>query len=339
MTATDHITGGDEVLRVEDLTTDIATARGVIRPVDGVSFGLRRGRARALVGESGSGKTITALSLMRLLRPPAGIVGGKVLLDGRDLLALSEREIQRARGAEIAMVFQDPMTFLNPVFRIGDLLMETVQRDAGLSRSLAKRRVLDLLDAVRVASPATVFNAYPHQLSGGMRQRVLIAMAISGDPKVIIADEPTTALDVTVQAQIMDLLMALVRERNLGLLLITHDLGLVAGYCDDVSVMYSGRIVESGGTLDCFTRPKHPYTSALLGCSLKLDAPVGRFDFIPGQVPDLTAPPAGCRYHPRCPHAMPVCYRDVPDLLRLEQQNVACWLHDPRRPGAAASAA
>ena len=172
-----------------------------------------------------------------------------------------------------------------------------------------------------------------------MRQRVLIAMAISGDPKVIIADEPTTALDVTVQAQIMDLLVTLVRERNVGLLLITHDLGLVAGYCDDISIMYSGRIVESGGIVDCFTQPKHPYTRALLGCSLKLDAPVERFSFIPGQVPNLAVPPAGCRYHPRCPHVMSVCQRERPDLLRLEGQNVACWLHDPRRASVPASAA
>jgi oligopeptide/dipeptide ABC transporter ATP-binding protein len=169
-----------------------------------------------------------------------------------------------------------------------------------------------------------------------MRQRVLIAMAISGDPKVIIADEPTTALDVTVQAQIMDLLVALVRERNIGLLLITHDLGLVAGYCDDISVMYSGRIVESGSTLDCFTRPKHPYTKALLGCSLTLDEPIERFNFIPGQVPDPATPPAGCRYHPRCPHAMPICRRETPELLRIEGQRAACWLHDPRADAAAA---
>jgi oligopeptide/dipeptide ABC transporter ATP-binding protein len=249
---------------------------------------------------------------------------------------MSEHDIQGARGTEIAMVFQDPMTFLNPVFRIGDQLLESVQQEGGLSRVAAKRRVLELLEAVRVASPTTVFDAYPHQLSGGMRQRVLIAMAISGDPKVIIADEPTTALDVTVQAQIMDLLVSLVRERNLGLLLITHDLGLVAGYCDDISVMYSGRIVESGSTLDCFTRPKHPYTSALLGCSLKLDEPVERFNFIPGQVPDPAMPPAGCRYHPRCPHVMPICRREVPELLRVEGQRAACWLHDPRADAAAA---
>jgi peptide/nickel transport system ATP-binding protein len=334
--AIDHNADGAAVLRVESLATEIRTSRGLIRPVDGVSFEVHRGRARALVGESGSGKTVTAMSLMRLIRPPVRIVGGRVLLDGRDLVAMSERDLQSARGAEIAMVFQDPMTFLNPVFRIGDQLLESVQRDARFSRATAKRRVLDLLEAVRVASPTTVFDAYPHQLSGGMRQRVLIAMAISGDPKVIIADEPTTALDVTVQAQIMDLLVALVRERNIGLLLITHDLGLVAGYCDDISVMYSGRIVEAGSTLDCFTRPKHPYTRALLGCSLKLDEPVERFNFIPGQVPDPATPPDGCRYHPRCPRAMSICRREVPAVLRIESQSAACWLHDPRAGAEAA---
>ena len=220
------------------------------------------------------------------------------------------------------------MTFLNPVFRIGDQIMEAVLRDHRLSRSAAKRTVLDVLDTVRVASPATVFDAYPHQLSGGMRQRVLIAMAISCRPKVIIADEPTTALDVTVQAQIMELLVTLLRERNIALLLITHDLGLVAGYCDDLSVMYSGRIVESGNIIDCFASPKHPYTRALMNCSLRLDAPVQRFNSISGQMPDLAALPSGCRYNPRCPHAMPVCRREAPRLLRFGTQEAACWLNE-----------
>jgi oligopeptide/dipeptide ABC transporter ATP-binding protein len=320
--------GSNEVLFVENLVTEIATARNVIRPVDGVSFTLCRGRARALVGESGSGKTITALSLIRLIRHPARIVAGRILLNGRDLVMLPEREMQRVRGAEIAMVFQDPMTFLNPVFRIGDQIMEAVLRDRRLSRSAAKRTVLDVLDTVRVASPTTVFDAYPHQLSGGMRQRVLIAMAISCRPKVIIADEPTTALDVTVQAQIMELLVTLLRERNIALLLITHDLGLVAGYCDDLSVMYSGRIVESGSIIDCFASPKHPYTRALMDCSLRLDAPVHRFHSISGQMPDLAALPSGCHYNPRCPHAMPVCRRETPRLLRVGAQEAACWLNE-----------
>ncbi|HZP78516.1 MAG TPA: ABC transporter ATP-binding protein [Pseudolabrys sp.] len=323
------------MLRVEGLVTEIASSRGVIRPVDGVSLTLQRGRARALVGESGSGKTVTALSLMRLIRPPVRITQGRIVLDGRDLVSLSEREMQRVRGAQIAMVFQDPMTFLNPVFRVGDQIMEAVLANAAMPRAATKKRTMELLAAVKIASPATVFDAYPHQLSGGMRQRVLIAMAISGDPKVIVADEPTTALDVTVQAQIMELLVTLLRERNIALLLITHDLGLVAGYCDDVSIMYSGRIVESGGILECFAAPKHPYSRALLDCSVKLDAPVDRFSFIPGQVPDLAAPPHGCRYNPRCPHAMDVCRRDVPPLIGVGTQDAACWLNEPRVMSAA----
>ncbi len=323
------------ILSVEGLVTEIASARGVIRPVDGVSFTLQRGRARALVGESGSGKTVTALSLMRLIRPPVRIAGGRIVLGGRDLVPLAEREMQAVRGAQIAMVFQDPMTFLNPVFRIGDQLTEAVLASTAMSRGAAKKKALELLAAVRIASPATVFESYPHQLSGGMRQRVLIAMAISGDPKVIIADEPTTALDVTVQAQIMELLVTLLRERDIALLLITHDLGLVAGYCDDVSIMYSGRIVESGGILECFAAPKHPYSRALLDCSVKLDAPVARFSFIPGQVPDLAAPPPGCRYNPRCPHAMEVCRRELPPLIAIGTQQAACWLNEPRVMAAA----
>jgi oligopeptide/dipeptide ABC transporter ATP-binding protein len=273
---------------------------------------------------------------MRLIRPPVRITDGRILLDGRDLVPLAEHDMRAVRGSQIAMVFQDPMTFLNPVFRIGDQLMEAVLASTGMPRAAAKTKALELLAAVKIASPATVFDAYPHQLSGGMRQRVLIAMAVSGDPKVIIADEPTTALDVTVQAQIMELLVTLLRERNIALLLITHDLGLVAGYCDDVSIMYSGRIVESGGILECFAAPRHPYSRALLDCSVKLDAPVQRFSFIPGQVPDLAAPPAGCRYNPRCPHAMDVCRREVPPLMRIGAQEAACWLNDPRVAGASA---
>ncbi len=320
--------GSDRVLlEVEGLVTRIRTSRGIVTPVDGVSLQVRQGEAVALVGESASGKTMTAMSIMRLVREPVRIAAGRVLLGGRDLLALPEEAMRQVRGGEMAMVFQDPMTFLNPVFTVGHQIQEALTLHQRASREEAKALVLRALRQVRIPAPEIVYEYYPHQLSGGMRQRVLLAMAISCGPRLIIADEPTTALDVTVQAQIMELFEAVRREIGSSLLLITHDLGLVAKYCDRVYVMYAGKIVETGDVFALFRAPRHPYTQSLLRCCLRPDQRPTRFASIAGQVPNLIAPPTGCRFHPRCPDALEICRREQPPVCELGGQRAACWLH------------
>ncbi|MBI4183197.1 MAG: ABC transporter ATP-binding protein [Proteobacteria bacterium] len=321
-----------ELLRVEDLTTHIFTPAGVVRAVEGVSLRIRPSEAVALVGESGCGKSMTALSLMRLVRPPVRILGGRVWFKGRDLLALSEAEMRMVRGGEIAMVFQDPMTFLNPVFRVGDQVAEAICIHQGLGRRAAEAGALEALRHVKIPAPEAVVHYYPHQLSGGMRQRVLIAMAVACRPALLIADEPTTALDVTIQAQIMALLSDIRRELGSALLLISHDLGLVAEYCDRVYVMYAGEIVEEADVFGLFKGPQHPYTAALLKSSLNIDHRVAAFEAIEGQPPNLIAPPPGCRFHPRCPRAFEPCSRSAPPVVTLEGGRVArCWLHEDGR--------
>jgi oligopeptide/dipeptide ABC transporter ATP-binding protein len=316
----------DLLLQVERLVTRIETSRGVVTPVDGVSLEVRNGEAVALVGESASGKTMTAMSIMRLVRRPIRIAGGHVRLNGRDLLALDEEAMRQVRGGAMAMVFQDPMTFLNPVFTVGEQILEAVALHRRVARQEAKAQVLQALRQVRIPSPEIVFNNYPHQLSGGMRQRVLLAMAISCGPKLIIADEPTTALDVTVQAQIMELFEAVRREVGSALLLITHDLGLVAKYCDRVYVMYAGRIVETADVYTLFRTPVHPYTQNLLRCCLRLDQRPTRFASIEGQVPNLISPPQGCRFHPRCAQVLDICRREEPPFRQAGGRCTACWL-------------
>ena len=324
---------GDRVLlEVDGLVTRIRTSRGVVTPVDGISLRVRHREAVALVGESASGKTLTAMSIMRLTRDPVRVAGGRVLLDGRDLLALPEEQMRQVRGGEMAMVFQDPMTFLNPVFTVGHQILEAVVLHRRANRDEAKAQVLQALRQVRIPSPEIVFDYYPHQLSGGMRQRVLLAMAISCGPKLIIADEPTTALDVTVQAQIMELFETVRREIASSLLLITHDLGLVAKYCDRVYVMYAGRIVETADVFTLFRTPRHPYTQSLLSCCLRPDQRPYRFASIEGQVPNLVSPPPGCRFHPRCPHALDACRTEQPPFVELGDQRAACWLHAAPAP-------
>src|SRR2546421_1466526 len=284
------------LLDVRDLCTSFFLEGGEARAVDGVSFALDAGRVLGLVGESGCGKSVTALSLMRLVPPPGRIVGGKVSFDGRDLLTLPEREMRTVRGAGLAMIFQEPMTSLNPVLTVGSQIAEAVRLHRPVSRREAWERAVELLAEVGIPEPARRARDHPHRLSGGMRQRVMIAMAISCEPRALIADEPTTALDVTIQAEILDLLRALREQRGMAVLLITHDLGVVAEQADEVAIMYAGRIVEHAATADLFADPRHPYTEALLRSMPRLGAPTGRLATIPGNVPALGHLPSGCAF-------------------------------------------
>ena len=318
-----------DLLEIEELSTHIPTARGVVKAVDGVSLSVAAGEAVALVGESGCGKSMTALSILRLVRPPGRIVAGRIRYQGRDLLQLASGEMRRVRGRSIAMVFQDPMTFLNPLVKVGAQIAEAVRLHQGVNAAVARGRAVEALERVRVPAPARTLDLYPHQLSGGMRQRVMIAIAIACRPALLIADEPTTALDVTIQAQIMRLLAELRRELASALILITHDLGLVAEFCDRVNVMYAGQIVETAATLPLFKSPAHPYTQALLRSSLSASRRTENFVSIDGQPPSLIAPPAGCRFHPRCPSAFERCRWSPPPLARLPAGCSRCWLSLP----------
>jgi peptide/nickel transport system ATP-binding protein/oligopeptide transport system ATP-binding protein len=321
------------LLEVKNLQTHFRTRAGVVRAVDGVSFYLERGELLGLVGESGCGKSVTALSLMRLVAPPGRIVGGEILFDGVDLLKLSESKMRAIRGDDIAMIFQDPMTSLNPVYTVGEQIAEALRLHRGMKRGEAKRAAVAAMEEVSIPDPARRADDYPHQLSGGMRQRVMIAMALACDPKLLIADEPTTALDVTIQAQILELLNELRRTRSLAVLLITHDLGVVAEVADRVAVMYTGRIVEESPVEELFARPKHPYTEGLLRSVPKLTAAgvekATRLQSIEGVVPKLTELPTGCHFAPRCPHRMPRCSEEPLPLYPLENGvEVRCVLYD-----------
>jgi oligopeptide/dipeptide ABC transporter ATP-binding protein len=318
----------DVSLEVSDLVTRFGSARDGVTAVDGVSFSLRRGRTLAIVGESGSGKSATALSIMRLIEAPGKILGGSVRFDGHDLLRLDEAAMRALRGGRIGMVFQDPLTSLNPVLRVGTQIAETIRAHEAVTEREAMHRAIDLLARVGVARPAERAREYPHQFSGGMRQRVMIAAAVACSPEIIIADEPTTALDVTVQAKILRLLHDLQQEMGASLLLITHDLGVVASMADDVLVMYAGRVVEQADVDTLFHAPRHPYTRALLACLLNVEdeeaaplAPIG------GAPPDLRRPPQGCRFAPRCASALAACRAGQPRLLAVaDKHSVACLL-------------
>lgn len=318
----------DPILDVRDLSVRIASPAGTVHAVDGVSFDIKPGEIVGLVGESGSGKSMTALALMRL-QPQAAALTGTVQFDGRSLLSLSAREMGSLRGSAMAMIFQDPLSYLNPVMRVGAQIAEAIRLHEPVNATEARARTLDLLHSVGIPSPERVFNAYPHELSGGMRQRALIAMAIIAKPKLIIADEPTTALDVTIQAQIMVLLTDLCRRLGSALILITHDLGLVAEYCDRAYVMYAGRLVEGAPIEQLFEAPMHPYTRGLLRSILPVDRKVDRFNTIEGNVPNLIDTPPGCLFRPRCPDAHDRCAVAAPPLKRQrEGQDVACWLYE-----------
>ena len=321
-------TGGGPLLEVEDLRVHIPTPRGVVEAVDGVSFEIGAGEVVGVVGESGGGKSMLALSLLRLVPRPGHIVGGRISLVGRNLLALSESEMRRVRGGEIGMIFQDPSASLNPVMRVGRQIGETVALHRRVSRAEAQRRAIDMLRAVRIPEPETRALDYPHQYSGGMRQRVVIAIRTANRPKLLIADEPTTALDVTVQAQIMELLRQMNSETGTAIMLITHNIALVSRFCTRVLVMYAGRIVEAGPTAEIFEAPRHPYTAALLAAVPRVDARNEEgLSGIEGRPPDLARKPPGCAFHPRCSKRTEICGREAPPALPVAADRIArCWL-------------
>src|SRR5258706_11203888 len=324
----------DHLLEVKNLQTHFPTRAGLVRAVNGVSFYLDSGELLGVVGESGCGKSITALSIMRLISPPGKIVGGEIFFDGKNLLKLSEPEMRQIRGDDIAMIFQEPMTSLNPVFAVGEQIAEALRLHRKLSRKAARAAAIQAMSEVAIPDPARRADDYPHQLSGGMRQRVMIAMALACDPKLLIADEPTTALDVTIQAQILELLDGLRRSRELAVLLITHDLGVVADVADRVAGMYTGRIVEESPVDELFARPKHPYTEGLLRSVPKLTAKdvakAERLQTIEGTVPKPTALPPGCHFEPRCQYRMPRCKEgEIPLYDVMGGVTVRCVLFDP----------
>ena len=322
---------GDPLLRVEDLRVRFRTFDGPAEVLQGVSLDVPRGTRVGLVGESGCGKSVTMRAIMGILpSPSAQVHGGAIRYDGRNLLELPRRQRNALKGTELSMIFQDPMTSLNPVFRIGHQMRDIVtwsDRRRGRSRSSTARRkrVLEVLDMVRLPDPARIYDAFPIQLSGGMRQRILIGMSLLNEPRLLIADEPGTALDVTTQDEILSLLDDLVREEGLSLLMITHNLGVVRQMTDHVYVMYAGAVVEQGPTAELFANPSHPYTEALLACVPKLSGDA-LYRGIDGTLPDYTDPPMGCRFHPRCPHAMPVCRRRPPGFDVGRSHTAACWL-------------
>jgi len=320
--------GAPVVLEVRGLRAYLHTRWGTVRAVDGVSFSLRAGETLGLVGESGCGKTMTGLSLVRLLPEPAGrIVEGQVLLDGEDLVTKSESEMRRVRGRRVSMILQDPQTSLNPVFTIGDQILEALRLHRTDGGGSLASRAEEALRRVKVAAPEQRMRAYPHQMSGGMKQRVVGAIAVAGEPSVLIADEPTTALDVTIQAQILDLMRALRAELGTAIILITHDLGVIAELADDVIVMYAGKVIERCSVERLFAEPQHPYTIGLLGSIPRLHLERERLDAIEGFVPDAAALPSGCRFHPRCPFAVEKCRQELPPLLEVgKHHQAACWL-------------
>lgn len=317
-----------KLLEVKNLTTQFFTSAGTVQAVDDVSFDIDEGETVAVVGESGCGKSVSALSILRLIPwPPGKIIGGSIHFSGHDLLALSDDEIRKIRGREISMVFQEPMTSLNPVLSIGLQLTETMEHHLGISNDKAHQRATELLAKVGISDPERRLSQYPHHLSGGMRQRVMIAMALSCEPKLIIADEPTTALDVTIQAQILELMKDLTKELGVALMVITHNLGVVARYADRVNVMYAGKLVEMGKARQIYHDPHHPYTLGLLASVPRMDQPRGsRLVPIEGQPPDLTRLDSGCAFRPRCRFAVERCASEIPVLQSVDSEHAAaCW--------------
>jgi oligopeptide transport system ATP-binding protein len=325
----------DTILQVRDLQVSFSTYAGEVQAVRGVSFDLKRSETLAIVGESGSGKTVTAKSLMRLL-PVANtrIKGGEAIFEGQDLLKLSEKQMQDVRGSKIAMVFQDPMTSLDPTMRVGRQITESLKEHLGLSTQMARERAVELLTLVGIPNPEDRIRQYPHQFSGGMRQRVVIAIALACDPQILIADEPTTALDVTIQAQILELLRELQEQLGMSVILITHDLGVVAHTAHRVAVMYAGKVVETGTLREIFYNPQMPYTWGLLA-SIPLPTADRSQELIPipGSPPDMLDPPKGCPFTPRCPYAMRICAEEMPEYTVFSSEHkAACWLHHPMAP-------
>jgi len=325
----------DVILRVSDLRTYFSTDEGIVKAVDGVSFDLRKGETLGIVGESGSGKSVTNLSIINMIpSPPGKIAGGEILFMGKDLLKMTAKEIRGIRGNKISMIFQDPMTSLNPFLRISAQMIETIVLHQGLSKKAAKEKAIEMLKLAGIPAPEKRIDQYPHQFSGGMRQRVMIAMSLSCNPEILIADEPTSALDVTIQAQILDLMKDLTARLGTAVILITHSLGVVAGMCDTLCVMYAGRVVERGATVDLFADPKHPYTQGLIKSVPRLDVASGaRLSSIRGQPPNVIDMPDCCPFYPRCDKAMDICERRYPPSTAFAGSSSAtghsasCWLY------------
>lgn len=317
------------ILQVSELKTYFFTRLGVVKAVDGVSFGLRKGECLCLVGESGCGKTATALSILRLVdSPPGQIVGGEIKYYEENLLRSPGARLRQIRGNRIAMIFQDPQSSLNPVFTVGDQIMEPIRLHLKLGHRQARDKALSLMKQVGIPQAAERMGYYPHQLSGGMKQRVMIAAALSCNPEILIADEPTTALDTTIKAQILDIFHDLKQQMNMSILFITHDLGTVAGIADRIIVMYGGRIAEAGSVLDIFDQPKHPYTWGLLNCLPTIAERRAKLSPIPGMIPSLIDPPQGCIFHPRCQWRMPVCRQTKPSEYAISEEHIAaCYLY------------
>ncbi|MBE5395337.1 ABC transporter ATP-binding protein [Brevibacillus borstelensis] len=311
------------LLEVKHLQTHFKTEDGVVPSVNGVSFSVAKGETLAIVGESGCGKSVTSLSIMGLVAPPGEVVGGEIWLEGQNLLALSKKELRKLRGNKLSMIFQEPMTSLNPVFTIGNQLGEVFRQHRQMDKKEARAHSVEMLEHVGIPNAEKIVDSFPHQLSGGMRQRVMIAMALACNPALLIADEPTTALDVTIQAQILELLKKLNKEFQTGVILITHDLGVVAEMADRVVVMYAGEVVEQADVFSLFAEPKHPYTKGLLGSLPKLDENREELDSIPGSVPNPLDMPGGCAFHPRCPAATEECKQNKPQLQEVALNHLA----------------
>lgn len=322
----------NNILEVKNLSTYFYTDRGVVKSVDGVDITLKKGTTLGIVGESGSGKSVTALSLMGLLMGTTGkVTDGKIILDGDDISDITPEKMRRLRGSQIAMIFQEPMTSLNPVMKIGDQIMEAIRLHQKISKEEARKKALDILQKTDIPRAEQIMREYPFQLSGGQRQRVMIAMGLVCNPKILIADEPTTALDVTIQAQILDLMNQLKTDIGTSTLFITHNLGVVAEVCDEVVVMYCGRVVESGDVYSIFDDPKHPYTRGLLASIPRLGQQVERLECIPGNVPNPKYMPKGCKFEPRCTHAMDICREEEPGFYEFEKAHKSrCWLCDKK---------
>jgi len=321
------------ILQIKNLHTHFFMDRGEVPAVDGVDLQVNKGEVLGIVGESGCGKSVTALSILKLIpQPPGRIVDGSILFKGQDIVQMKEREMRRIRGNAISMIFQEPMTSLNPLFTIGQQITETIRLHRNHSRKEARLHAIHMLVKVGISRPDAVIDEYPHQLSGGMRQRVMIAMAIACQPELLIADEPTTALDVTIQAQILDLLRGLIEEQGTAVMLITHDLGVVAEMCHRVAVMYAGKVVEEASVHDIFNNPLHPYTQGLIQSVPRMNDTRERLYSIPGNVPILSSHMEGCRFTARCPYAMAICHESLPELVERESQHhCRCWLYDEPR--------
>ena len=317
------------LLEVQELVVEFPGRRGTLRALDGVSFGIEPGEVLGVVGESGAGKSLTGAAIIGLLEPPGRIGGGQVLLDGKRIDGLPYDQMRRIRGRQIGAVFQDPLTTLNPLYTVGRQLVETMQTHLPLSDAQAQARAVQWLRDVGIPAPERRVDAYPHEFSGGMRQRVVIALALCAEPRLVIADEPTTALDVSIQAQVIALLKTLTREHGTAVMLVTHDMGVIAETADRVAVMYAGRIVEIGPVRDVIQRPSHPYTEGLMASIPSLDLRMDRLRQIDGAMPRLTAIPPGCPYNPRCPKVFSRCLEDRPDLMPARGTQAACWLYDP----------